>query len=518
MKEVRIIGIILLILFYPLTVIASWSGPDEIVKGGWGKGEKEFGFRPGDIKDQIPWNFLLLSDGKIVIEDWLNNRLKLYLPTGAYLKSIVQPGFGLYELDSEKIISFKWNAKLKKRNIGIYSIMQEKWLWVDHANSFKYVSNIELAVLNRNIFIWDGKNGYQYSPTGQLLETYKERPLELGVVKRSRGAGRTQKYTVKYDDITYTFKSERIDEQGFKRDTCLNLYLIGRITNPKDLYIDAEWEGNTVSERPIPHYIVTRYDLCDNSQERLHIPANKSYYKKTATGVIRDESVLRQYGKPIVAHIGDVYCWKRSANKYSILKWTWQGPPDAPQSLKVTSLKTGLHLTWEPPIYEAKYVKEYEIVRSDEICGQFTPISTVPKNTLKYEDKDVSEGTTYCYKVSAVRASGSSEYSNKAAGKIGISQTTSMEVAGDTYLKVEKDILAGNVIKTAKLHSFNKIQLKLLRNTIFAKYGRSFKSETLKSWFAKKDWYNVDPKYTDSILTDTDKKNITTFLNFEKKK
>jgi len=392
MKEVRIIGIILLILFYPLTVIASWSEPDEIVKGGWGKGEKEFGFRPGDIKDQIPWNFLLLFDDKIVIEDWLNNRLKLYLPTGAYLKSIVQPGIGLYELDSEKIVSFKWNAKLKKRNIGIYSIMKEKWLWVDHANSFKYVSNIELEVLNRNIFIWDGKNGYQYSPTGQLLKTYKERPLELGVVKEKRLGNKRYKVTIKYPDKEWVVISKGACRR-YVRDLNCNLYCPG-------------------------HRQVIKYDEDGNEAARLTMPERiADEFPGVGPGVEAAIEVKEEYGPPVVSPNGDVYTWKRTPDTYSIIKWTWQGPPDAPQSLKVSSLKTGLNLTWKPPLEGAKAVKEYEIVRSDEMCGQFSSIVTVPQNTLKYEDKDVSEGTTYRYKVSAIKHTGSSKYSNKAACK-----------------------------------------------------------------------------------------------------
>jgi len=413
MNELKkmIVGVILFIIFYPLAAIALWSSPDEIVQGGWGKGEKEFGFRSGDTKDQIPRNFLVLSDGKILIEDCVNNRLQIYLQTGAYLKSIVQPGFGLYELDSDKIVSFKWNDQLKGNNIGVYSLGQEQWLWVDHKRSFKYVINIKVTSFNNSIFVWDDKSGYRYSPTGQLLKTYTERPLELGMVERkSLGKGRKE-IKVKYPDKEYIVKPKYYHsaDDDYLRDQIDNLYAIQRIVEIKNRY--------TANEKILRHYRVIKFDYCDESPNILDLPINK--YKVVGRDDVVGErkEALAEYGKPVVALKGDIYTWKRTPDTYSILKWTWQGEPDAPQSLKASTSKTGITLSWEVPLKDADRVDEYEINRSTDVCGPFRPIATVKKVVLTYEDQKVRVGETYYYQVRAIRDKVPSGYSNKAIGK-----------------------------------------------------------------------------------------------------
>ena len=407
MKKLQITIIILLLLLYPLTVMAAWLGPDEILKGAWGRGEKEFGFRSGDTKDQIPWNFLVLSDGKIVIEDWVNNHLKIYLPTGAFHKSILQPGSGLYGLDSDKIVSFKWNATLKKRNIGVYSLKHEQWVWIDLANSFKSVLNTEVEVFN-NIFVWNEKNGHQYSPAGKLLKTYTKRPLELGVVEKERTTD-GYKYTVKYPDISvpghtkvYTIALPIGYVTKFTRDMLGNVYAI------------APTPGEYSNE------IVYRYDLCEDSITKMQIPDsqyNIIYIKDRPHPLGAEVGVIAEYGQPVVAPNGDIYTWKRTLDTYSILKWTWQGEPSAPQSLRAASSKTGITLTWDVPRDDADRVDEYEINRSVEVCGPFKPIATVKKDVLTYEDQEVKAGETYYYQIRAIRDKAPSGYSNKVIGK-----------------------------------------------------------------------------------------------------
>ena len=493
MKKPLVAMIYFLSFYYVCNAFALWQGPVEVVTGKWGTSVGQFGFVNAEPTDGFPTRFLIDSNDNILISDSFNKRVQVFRPNGnvtTFSYKDLEPGWKIRQWPSEKIGVYD--------NIFVEGGYIERQFYDYQGNLLREISIPDCILKKVNddgsLILQNYKTEvyYKYSSTGQLLETYKKRPLELGVVKERRSGSKRYKVTIKYPDKEWVVISKGACSR-YVRDLNCNLYCPG-------------------------HRQVIKYDEDGNEAARLTMP--KRIAEETPArdpGVEAITKVIEEYGPPVVSPNGDVYAWKRTPDTYSIVKWTWQGPKYAPQSLKVASSKTGLHLTWEPPIYEAKYVKEYEIVRSDEICGQFTPISTVPKNTLKYEDKDVSEGTTYCYKVSAVKASGSSEYSNKAAGKIGVSKTTSMEIGGDTYLKVEKDILADKKISTAKLHSFNKTELKLLRNTIFAKYGRSFKSYMLKTWFAKKSWYKVNPNYSDKVLTNTDKKNITIFLNLEKK-
>jgi len=60
--------------------------------------------------------------------------------------------------------------------------------------------------------------------------------------------------------------------------------------------------------------------------------------------------------------------------------------------------------------------------------------------------------------------------------------------------------------------------IKVLRNEIFARHGRYFKSQDLNSLFAITTWYKQNPNYSDDMLNDIERKNIQFILDYEKKK
>lgn len=45
-------------------------------------------------------------------------------------------------------------------------------------------------------------------------------------------------------------------------------------------------------------------------------------------------------------------------------------------------------------------------------------------------------------------------------------------------------------------------------NEIYARHGRKFSSSSVSSYFESKSWYSVNPNYSDSMITDIEKKNI----------
>jgi hypothetical protein len=63
-------------------------------------------------------------------------------------------------------------------------------------------------------------------------------------------------------------------------------------------------------------------------------------------------------------------------------------------------------------------------------------------------------------------------------------------------------------LTAAQISDLSRRDLRLARNTIFARYGRAFQSPILQDWFSQKAWYAVDPKYSDSRLTAVDKANL----------
>lgn len=73
---------------------------------------------------------------------------------------------------------------------------------------------------------------------------------------------------------------------------------------------------------------------------------------------------------------------------------------------------------------------------------------------------------------------------------------------------LEDPKLLDKLIQVKDIETFSKRDLRILRNMIYAKHGRPFKSAILQQYFGRMAWYKSDPKYTDDSLTDVDRKNI----------
>jgi hypothetical protein len=65
------------------------------------------------------------------------------------------------------------------------------------------------------------------------------------------------------------------------------------------------------------------------------------------------------------------------------------------------------------------------------------------------------------------------------------------------------------------LFLLNKNELRLLRNTIYAKYGYIFNSPDLQRHFSQFSWYNGTKRNVDSELTVSDRENIRIIQNIE---
>ncbi|HEX8437564.1 YARHG domain-containing protein [Archangium sp.] len=72
------------------------------------------------------------------------------------------------------------------------------------------------------------------------------------------------------------------------------------------------------------------------------------------------------------------------------------------------------------------------------------------------------------------------------------------------------------VLKVKDLRLLSLRDLRFLRNTIYARRGRPFKSELLQQHFAHMPWYQADKAYSDARLTKTDKRNIDLIRAVEK--
>jgi len=66
------------------------------------------------------------------------------------------------------------------------------------------------------------------------------------------------------------------------------------------------------------------------------------------------------------------------------------------------------------------------------------------------------------------------------------------------------------------LEDMSSRDLKLLRNTIFARKGRPFETPLVKGHFKTVQWYAPNPKYSDKLLSDVDKKNVKLIQSLER--
>jgi len=330
-KLICVIKTILLILILSLNcrvdAIAAWIGPSTPVQGAWGTGVTEFGYSKGEVKDSFPDEFHVLSDGRIAIYD-ITDRLKIFDKSGVFVKAIDKLGYGLFELGANKFIIAKWGQEKTNNfseSIGVYDLAQEKWLWVDRERWFSYAPQMVVSVADDSSFfiIWFATIGYKYSAEGKLLETFTKKPLEFGLnLSEQKLSDGNYQTVIKFNDVTYSCKTPTsLDprSRSFARDQAGYLYGIAKV---------GALKKNS-------HTRIYKINKCGSVVATLDFPPNRNHGI-----VIRDPlpatdivTVDEEYGQPVITPNGDVYTWKRTPDKYSILKWTWVDDAKLPKEL-----------------------------------------------------------------------------------------------------------------------------------------------------------------------------------------
>lgn len=75
-----------------------------------------------------------------------------------------------------------------------------------------------------------------------------------------------------------------------------------------------------------------------------------------------------------------------------------------------------------------------------------------------------------------------------------------------------------DLVSPADLEKLSKADLRILRNTIFAKYGHKFSSPDLTQYFSEKYWYTPSTTNAESKFTIYDKRNVEIIRQVEEKK
>jgi hypothetical protein len=89
------------------------------------------------------------------------------------------------------------------------------------------------------------------------------------------------------------------------------------------------------------------------------------------------------------------------------------------------------------------------------------------------------------------------------------------EFALDDETRGKTESSLNRQLTLAELRQLSLRDLRLLRNTIYAKRGRTFKSEILRDHFSGMDWYKPRPDYSDKLLLLVDQRNIAAIRTVE---
>jgi serine/threonine-protein kinase len=82
-----------------------------------------------------------------------------------------------------------------------------------------------------------------------------------------------------------------------------------------------------------------------------------------------------------------------------------------------------------------------------------------------------------------------------------------VETASTPMELAEQKIITGSVLDTDDLESLSPTELRILRNAVYARYGRTFQTSELQNYFAGRPWYKPRTDFSEKMLTAEDRAN-----------
>lgn len=381
-----------------------WAGPVQVLSGGWGSGDTEFYVDWGDTPaySVLPILYDVSASGQIAISDESNGRVKVYGADGVLVRNIIPP------------VSNPKRSTMEPEFVGQNIVIP--------IDKYYFYSSIGMLIAQPagpgKVYFTGERDGslyvaerppnerwLVYSPDGTLLNTYTEKPLELGRISEQvfgfKGQ-KTHRITVAFPNKEWKIISEvgPCSEYAYQRDTVGNLYCVG--------------EKN-----------IKRYSACGKVVSEFTIPSDAESVRDRSPGVEPDITILEGYGNIEMADNGDIYTSKVTPTNFSVIKWTWQaspddkvGGPDAPTDFAANVLGNEVKLAWRPSLQDPGCVSGYEISRATVSGGPYTVLTTTGAGVKAYTDTTVETGNTYYYKVRALSAVTDSDYTPERTASI----------------------------------------------------------------------------------------------------
>jgi len=79
------------------------------------------------------------------------------------------------------------------------------------------------------------------------------------------------------------------------------------------------------------------------------------------------------------------------------------------------------------------------------------------------------------------------------------------------------ELFENKLIAESMLHGLSLHELRLLRNEIYARHGRIFKTMWIQQYFGFQPWYDPKEDFKDEEISGSDKTNIETIVAYENK-
>jgi hypothetical protein len=89
------------------------------------------------------------------------------------------------------------------------------------------------------------------------------------------------------------------------------------------------------------------------------------------------------------------------------------------------------------------------------------------------------------------------------------------DTPADERSPLEDPTVLDKQLSVDQLKDLSRRDLRLLRNTIYARRGRPFRSDLLRAYFEATEWYKADPGYTEARLNAVDNRNIKVIRSVE---
>jgi hypothetical protein len=124
--------------------------------------------------------------------------------------------------------------------------------------------------------------------------------------------------------------------------------------------------------------------------------------------------------------------------------------------------------------------------------------NAIPANGNQVANNDSTRNAT---NNENTRAGNSNKADGDEANRNGAQGLSAME-------RAEAKVVRGTPVSETDLAKLTGEQLRRLRNTVYARHGRTFDSPELQSYFDSRPWYKPRYDYNDTELTETDRANI----------